>query len=69
MDTSILVTTPISDFTPVGLFFVASACRDKILFGGAPHPRSITSDDRSLARELTRALLSYLTTSSGETSS
>lgn len=45
----------------LGLFFVAAACRDKILFGDAPHPRSITCDDRALAVELTRALLGYLT--------
>lgn len=44
----------------VGLLFVGAACRDKILFGDAPHPRSIVSDDRSLAMELSRAVLAYL---------
>jgi len=44
----------------LGLFFVAATCRDKILFGDAPHPRSITINDRNLSAELASALLSYL---------
>lgn len=44
----------------LGLFFVGTACRDKILFDRAPHPRSIVCEDRELASELTRAFLAYL---------
>ena len=44
----------------LGLFFVAAACREKILFGNAPHPRSLRMGDRALADGLARALLAYL---------
>jgi AcrR family transcriptional regulator len=43
-----------------GLFFVLAACRDKILFGDAPHPKLLPVDDHRLATELTRALVAYL---------
>ena len=44
-----------------GIFFVLAACRDKILFAGAPHPASIAVTDEQLADELARALCAYLT--------
>jgi len=47
----------------LGLFFVGAACRDKILFDRAPHPRSIDCDDRQLASELSIAFLAYLESS------
>lgn len=50
----------------MGLFFVGAACRDKILFGDAPHPRSVRVGDRALADELSNALLAYLHTAPGE---
>jgi hypothetical protein len=43
-----------------GIFFVLAACRDKILFSEAPHPKLLPVDDRKLARELSRALVAYL---------
>jgi AcrR family transcriptional regulator len=43
-----------------GLFFVLAACRDKILFAQAPHPKLLPVDDRRLAAELSRALVAYL---------
>ena len=46
----------------LGLLFVGAACRDKILFADAPHPRSVDCDDAELAAELTRAFLAYLQT-------
>jgi hypothetical protein len=44
-----------------GFFFVAAACRDKILFGESPHPASLAVSDHQLAAELSRALFAYLT--------
>ena len=44
-----------------GLFFVLAACRDKILFAEAPHPQLLAVTDRTLAVELSRALVAYLT--------
>ena len=44
-----------------GFFFVAAACRDKILFGESPHPASLVVSDHQLAAELSRALFAYLT--------
>ncbi len=44
-----------------GLFFVLASCRDKILFAEAPHPRLLPVSDHTLAAELSRALISYLT--------
>ena len=43
-----------------GLFVVAASCRDKILFATAPQARTIDSDDRELATELARVLVSFL---------
>lgn len=50
----------------LGLLFVGAACRDKILFERAPHPRSVDCDDRELASELTTAFLAYLQSSKPE---
>lgn len=44
-----------------GVFFVFAACRDKILFADAPHPKLLPVNDHQLAAELTRALVAYLT--------
>ncbi len=44
----------------MGLFFVISACREKILFGNAPHAESVVSGDEALVQEMTRALVLYL---------
>lgn len=44
----------------LALFVVGSALREKILFGDAPHPRSVELDDRFLAEELTHVFLAYL---------
>jgi AcrR family transcriptional regulator len=44
----------------LGLFVVGAALRDKVLFGSAPHPRSVELDDRALAEELTRVFLAFL---------
>ena len=49
------------DAARVGLFFVAAAARDKLLFGEAPHAAATPMTDDRLARELARALHAYLT--------
>ncbi len=44
----------------MGLFAVAAACRDKILFP-APHARTLPEDDELLRKEMSSLLLAYLT--------
>ena len=44
-----------------GLFFVLAACRDNLLFAEAPHPQLLSVSDRTLAAELSRALVAYRT--------
>ncbi len=46
--------------TDLGLLAVLATCREKCLFGDAPHPRSVKSNERVLSRELQRMLLAYL---------
>ena len=48
-----------------GLLMVAATCRNKIVFGEDPHPRSVAIDDERLAKELARALVSYLESGPG----
>lgn len=54
----------------LSFFFAAAACRDRILFGDAPHAASTQLADTELVREVTRMILGYLNVSSpvdGET--
>lgn len=44
-----------------GLFIIAAAARDKILFAEAPHASSTPISDTQLKQELGRALYAYLT--------
>jgi len=44
-----------------GLFIVAAAARDKILFGDAPHASATPMSNSHLKQELGRALYAYLT--------
>lgn len=44
-----------------GLLMAASVFREKILFAGAPHASAVQASDRDLAREVSRALMAYLT--------
>ena len=44
-----------------GLFIIAAAARDKILFADAPHAASTPVNDSQLKQELGRALYAYLT--------
>ena len=44
-----------------GLFIIAAAARDKILFGDAPHAASTPVSNTQLKQELGRALYAYLT--------
>lgn len=41
-------------------FFVGATCREKLLFGRAPHAEATRVSPRELEAELTRALLGYL---------
>lgn len=50
----------------LGLLMAGAAMRDKILHGDAPQPRSVIASDSWLAREVTRALLSYLSAARSE---
>ena len=43
------------------IFMVTAACRDKILFGEAPHASSYETSDARLIDELCRAFIAYLT--------
>lgn len=45
----------------VGVFMVAAACRDRILFRESPHASSLPVDEEGLEEELVRALFAYLT--------
>jgi len=45
-----------------GILMALSLCREKVLFGEAPHPRSVDIDDDVLSRETARCLHAYLTT-------
>lgn len=45
-----------------GILMILSLCREKVLFGDAPHPRSVDIDDDALGLEAARALHAYLTT-------
>ena len=49
----------------LGLFVVAAAAREKILFG-APHARATRVSDAELKRELARLLLDYLGVGQGK---
>ena len=49
-----------ADAVELGIFAVGAFCREKILFGGAPHARSISDDLGVLERELVRILFCYL---------
>lgn len=49
----------------LGLLIVAATCRNKIVFGDDPHPRSVSVSDDRLGRELGRALLAYLRAADG----
>ena len=44
----------------MGLFAVGAILREKLLFGGAPHARSISDDLADLERETTLLLMGYL---------
>lgn len=44
----------------LGLFFVSSTCREKVLFGEAPYAKSIKASDAELTRELSRMFRAYL---------
>lgn len=46
----------------MAIFMVGATCRDKILFGEAPHAASLKASDRLLVQELTHAMVAYLTT-------
>jgi AcrR family transcriptional regulator len=44
----------------IGLLMAGSTFREKILYDRAPHPQSVDVSDRDLAREVSRAFLSYV---------
>ena len=48
------------DAARFAIFMAAAICRDKILFGEAPHASTVPIDDDRLARELARMLHGYL---------
>ena len=41
-------------------YFIPAIGRDKILFGDAPHARSVQIDDTALEDEIIRMILAYL---------
>ena len=45
----------------VGIFMVAAACRDRILFRESPHASSLRIEEAELEEEMSRALFAYLT--------